>query len=1065
MGRLFSSDGRGFLVAGLLLVATASSALAAEDFVITASFGASETFALGEFAALVEKCAAADFADAATSTDLKAQCVHGLISTSAVCSTVNTKFMCTVNGVQIDTSLITFTCDETNGCPSSTADATLSTALGAISCGSATTNPPGFTGTCYESAYCLQTLTQSSGDSYEHFGEFCPSATGEYCCGDAVARDTGYFPGGETVTGTNLPTGTADFLRRVDHVVDMNFDVKYTVEAPAQLKIEVEVPYVTSASTVTYVEDGATKDYTMCPSTYMIDFEAPVESYPQASESPNRVEASWLPLHHFPHSDLVGRPRSSCGNYDMTYASETEFKQNFKYANDGSNTLAYGGVPAVDATVWDPSVSVVGIPNGADTFWKKGSNVGGRLNYTSGSTTNGFFDLVKTHYMCKDYHTNNKLVTKVAEPEPSYINGVAYPVETYEWTLSVCQVGFFGLGCADPTRQQMYAKTCAKVPASFSVSPQQVSHVAVSPVSETIVSKTFLQSVKSVESNCPVGSERIVLTLNLVLISPDYAISDEAGHDIITPSGILEDVGGASGSADEEEDLVITEKSFASTDAFLAANTNVASGVYRLNVMNLNSVAANVRYRKIVVVTKCYDTGYDSVEGTRATPAVFSEDVANGADNVLIDVEVIVTKDDTNGQTDAIKNTLNLRVLATKESLVLQSEDKLKQKDVTAYQKLYGSYEIAKMDVGIDLPNALPAQAEMSGGDQICSKHQIQEYDAQVSNLIPNAVGACMLTAVGEDLQDADGTYMRGKTIKYKAGNMVEPADYTFGCFQDWIDVSSVTPDGAGVYVISDQLTRVAGTHDSMFWFVQKEQLSTASLPSIGGGTLGETLDSRFGTGLFYYNSTSGGYVVTKSDQMQLDKSTKQLTLTDPAQNAPGCVSTAGNMRSACNLVCFDLVDGLLTDPLGASPRQVLVHHVSVATVATEAQSTGAKKFGAKHRRMLLESASVAQRSGGSGVPGDSTTDAATTSISVVPGPLSQNVTVDVSASATVTRDFDGPPNIAAVVLSLVPIFSLFIIGGLTCYNIRTGRSARSNGSGLTEPLNPSEEKMFGRRR
>lgn len=1018
MGRLFSSDGRGFLVAGLLLAATASSALAAEDFVITASFGATETFALGEFAALVEKCAAVDFANAATSTDLKAQCVRGLISTSAVCSTVDAKFMCTINGVQIDTSLITFTCDATNGCPSSTTDTTLSTALASITCGSPTTNPPGFTGTCYESAYCLE----DSGTSYEHFGEFCPSATGEYCCGDAVSRDTGYFPGGETVTGTNLPAGTTDFLRRVDHVVDMNFDVKYTVEAPAQLKIEVEVPYVTSTSTVTYVEDGATKNYNMCPSTYLIDFEAPVESYPRASESPGRAEADWLPLYHFPHSDLVGRPRSSCGNYDMTYGSETDFKAGFKYADDGNNTLAYGVVPAVDATVWDPSVSTQGIPNGADTFWKKGVPSGGRMNYTSGSTTNGFFDLVKTHYMCKDYHTNNKLVTKVSEPEPSYINGVAYPVETYEWTLSVCQVGFFGLGCADVSRTQMYAKTCAKVPASFSISPQQVSHVAVSPVSETIVSKTFLQSVKSVRSDCAVGSERIVLTLNLVLVSPGYAIVENEGHDLLEPQNIL-DVA--------QEDFNIATRSYASTDAFLAANPNVASGVYKLNVMDLTTVATDVRYRKIVVVTKCYDTGYDSVEGTRATPAVFSEDVANGADNVLIDVEVIVKK--TIGtQSDDVKNTLNLRVLATKESLVLQSEDKLEQKDVTAYQKLYGSYEIAKMDVGIGLPNALPINAEMSGGDQICSKHQVQEYDAQVSNLIPNAVGACMLTAAGEGLQDASGTSMKGKTIKYKAGNMVEPADYTFGCFQDWIDVSGVSPDGAGVYVIPDQLTRVAGTHDSMFWFVQKEKLSTASLPGIG-----ETLDSRFGTGLFYYNSTSGGYVVTKSDQMQLDKSTKQLTLTDPAQNAPGCVSTNGNMRSACNLVCFDLVDGLLTDPLGARVRQVLVHHVSVATVATEAQSTAAKKFGAKHRRMLLESASVAQRSGGSGAPGDSTTDTATTGISVVPGPLSQNVTVDVSSSATVARDFDGPSNIAAVVLSLVPIISLIAIGGLTCMNLR----------------------------
>ena len=1034
---LLSSDGRGLLVAGLLLVATASSALAAEDFVITASFGATETFALGEFAALVEKCQGSGFAD--FSTELKAQCVHGLISTSAVCSTVDGKFMCTVNGVQIDTSLVTFTCDDVNGCPSSTTDAALLAALGGISCDAPTNNPDGFTGICYQSAYCLQKAAEAGDTTYEQFGEFCPSATGEYCCGDAVVRDTGYFPGGESVGASNLPDGTVDFLRRVDHVVDMSFKVEYTVEAPAQLKIEVEVPYVTSGSTVTYTEDGAEKVYNMCPSTYMIDFEPPIESYPQSSENPNRVAASWLPLHHFPHSDLVGRPRSSCGNYNMTYADEADFKAGFKYANDGSNTLAYGAVPAVDATVWDPSVSTQGIPNAADTFWKLGTNVGGRVNYTSGSDVNGFFDLVKTHYMCKDYHTNNKLVTKVAEPEPSYINGVAYPVETYEWTLSVCQVGFFGLGCADAQRQQMYAKTCAKVPASFSVSPQQVSHVAVSPVSDTIVSKTFLQSVKSTESNCAVGSERIVLTLNLVLISPDYAISDDAGHDIITPSGILEDVGGASGSDDEEEDLVITEKNFASTDAFLAATPDVASGVYRLNVMDLNSVATNVRYRKIVVVTKCYDTGYDSVEGTRATPAVFSEDVADGADNVLIDVEVIVKKN-VGAQSDDVKNTLNLRVLATKESLVLQSEDKLKQKDVTAYQKLYGSYEIAKMDTAVDLPNALPAQAEMSGGDQICSKHQIQEYDAQVSNLIPNAVGACMLTAAGVAAVDGEGTPVMGRTIKYKAGNMVEPADYTFGCFQDWIDVSDVTPDGDGVYVIPNQLTRVSDTHDSMFWFVQKEQLSTVSLPGIG-----ETLDSRFGTGLFYYNSStpSGEYVVVKSDQMQLDKSTKQLTLTDPGQNAPGCVITNGNMRSACNLVCFDLVDGLLTDPLGSSARQVLVHHVSVATVATEDQSIGAKKFGAKHRRMLLESASVTQRSGGSGAPGDSTTDTATTGISVVPGPKSQNVTVDLSASASVTRDFDGPSGARVAAFVVGPIAAVIVVG-LTVWKLGERQKKRS---------------------
>jgi hypothetical protein len=59
-----------------------------------------------------------------------------------------------------------------------------------------------------------------------------------------------------------------------------------------------------------------------------------------------------------------------------------------------------------------------------------------------------------------------------------------------------------------------------------------------------------------------------------------------------------------------------------------------------------------------------------------------------------------------------------------------------------------------------------------------------------------------------------------------------------------------------------------------------------------------------------------------------------------------------------CNLVCFDIVEGLLTDPNAAANRDVLVHHVSVATIATEVdQATGNKVPGARRRnRMLLES-------------------------------------------------------------------------------------------------------------
>jgi hypothetical protein len=62
---------------------------------------------------------------------------------------------------------------------------------------------------------------------------------------------------------------------------------------------------------------------------------------------------------------------------------------------------------------------------------------------------------------------------------------------------------------------------------------------------------------------------------------------------------------------------------------------------------------------------------------------------------------------------------------------------------------------------------------------------------------------------------------------------------------------------------------------------VQQEDLNEALL----AGT-DEKLSDRFGTGLFYFNSTDGVQVVKKSAQMQLDATTAQLAT---AQLTPGC--------------------------------------------------------------------------------------------------------------------------------------------------------------------------------
>ena len=45
------------------------------------------------------------------------------------------------------------------------------------------------------------------------------------------------------------------------------------------------------------------------------------------------------------------------------------------------------------------------MPSGNDTFWKMGTPVDGRVNYTA-----GFWDLVSGFYQCRDHETGTRLV-------------------------------------------------------------------------------------------------------------------------------------------------------------------------------------------------------------------------------------------------------------------------------------------------------------------------------------------------------------------------------------------------------------------------------------------------------------------------------------------------------------------------------------------------------------------------------------------------------------------------------------------------------------------------------
>ena len=169
------------------------------------------SFKYAEVVARLTTCVA-DFGTG--SHALKADCMHHLVSPDTSCSAVDTKFMCYVGSgssrVLIDTANIEFAFVD-GVAPAAPTGTQLD------GCVEAPTTA-GFTDTskCYRSAACQA----SAASPVFSYGDFCPSATGEYCCSPTAARDTGFFP------GTLLSAG-ANYLRAMDHISDMSFIIKY----------------------------------------------------------------------------------------------------------------------------------------------------------------------------------------------------------------------------------------------------------------------------------------------------------------------------------------------------------------------------------------------------------------------------------------------------------------------------------------------------------------------------------------------------------------------------------------------------------------------------------------------------------------------------------------------------------------------------------------------------------------------------------------------------------------------------------------------------------------------
>lgn len=903
----------------LLFFALLVRACAEINVTVTSGFNSSDIFAFGEFSATLEACASASPLSQKHKT-LQLRCLKSLLSPDVSCFEVSGgdagPLLCDLDGSPFTSENVFFDCG--GACPLQ--NATLSQTLRQQrNC--TQRDVDGYDPSCYSSAFC-QVFSEGVGFG-GNFGDFCPDgASGEFCCGSDVEKDA--FQGAMLSSPSSV-----DYLRDVSHITDLSFKLFYDTAPPGLLRLTVEVPYVTSESKIVFVKSGETVEYTMCPTTYMIDFQDPVEALPRKESNYfRRIEGgeTWLPLRFFPVADLVGRPRSACGNFDFSYTSEVSFRHAFAFPDldNGTSRLTYSAPPKTDGAEFSDS------PAPGDSLWKMSAPSGSRVNYTTETSAGSYYDIVKTFWECKNHETGERLIKKKVEQEMAYLGGVPYSIETYDFSLHVCQVGFFGAGCDNPSTPKMYAKTCAVIPASFSVAPQQISHVSITPTSSSIVSKTFLQSVDGVQSDCSAGYERIAISLNFLVFEKDYELFAEAVHEVMSPPDVFD------APAADFAFKNVTENVSTVYD-FTRSNPTV-EGVYKMRRVDSISGFDESYHQKIIILTKCYYTGLNAATGERAAPSHFADSAKTAEGKILLELEFVLKRLNTPHD---LRNTLRIQIIATAETFALASKASIVQdKTVGTAHAVYGSYEAAKADTS---GTASAIAHVVYEGDQLCSKHSVAGDQARGALLHPNAAGACVLTEAGDDFADAGGAKMFGKSVPYRAAGMTETATYVFGCEPDWIDVSDLFPSPEGIYFFAGPLKRTAEkTHETSFWFVTKGELNRELL-----GATTETLADRFATGVFHYDTEKERDSSDVSQELQLDSMTALL---QRDRLPAGCAENKGFLRAACNLVCFDVVAGLLT-PADRQNGTLLVHHASVATLASSEEIESPHAFS---RRRLL---------------------------------------------------------------------------------------------------------------
>jgi hypothetical protein len=165
----------------------------------------------------------------------------------------------------------------------------------------------------------------------------------------------------------------------------------------------------------------------------------------------------------------------------------------------------------------------------------------------------------------------------------------------------------------------------------------------------------------------------------------------------------------------------------------------------------------------------------------------------------------------------------------------------------------------------------------------------------------------------------------------------------------------------------------------------------------------------------------------------------------------PGCDGTTGNLRSTCNLVCFDVVRGLLTPTSGLG--QMLVHHISVAEFATTVESVPANTYA---RRRILETVSPF---GGMPAVGKSNMPAGIMNIVVQADPRVTDGTTTATTGATATTattgatgnvsiattDDDNDVNVAYMMTTYVLLGILIISGVVVAVYMARGNCNEGN--------------------